>query len=118
MHEYKARITRVIDGDTFEATVDLGFNVWIDATFRVLNLDTPETHRPSCKAEKIHGERAKARAKELLEGKELVIRTFKGDETGKYGRYLASVALEDGRDYASVMEAEGLVKLFSYPEEL
>ena len=45
MYDYKAVVTKVKDGDTFCATVRLGYNVKMDLTFRVLDLDTPETRR-------------------------------------------------------------------------
>ena len=112
MYTYKATITRVVDGDTFDADVDLGFGIVARHRFRIDGIDTPETWRPINENEHAHGEKATARAKELLEGKTLNLVTKK--KSGIYGRYSAVVTIEDGRDYATVMIEEGFEKLDSY----
>jgi len=111
VYTYKAHITRIVDGDTVKAKISLGFSITVDETFRIKDIDTPETHRPKSEAERIHGRAATARAKELLEGKEVIITTYK---TGKYGRYIASIELSDGSDFGSVMIAEGFQKRTDY----
>lgn len=112
MYEYSATITRVVDGDTVDCTVDLGFNLFKKVRFRILNIDTPETYRPRNEAEKVHGLAATARAEELLLYQTLLV------ETGKFGKYrwLASIVLADGRDYAAVMKVEGFEKRKSYAD--
>jgi micrococcal nuclease len=112
MYTYKAKITRVVDGDTFDAEVDLGFGIVARHRFRVADIDTPETWRPINESEAAHGEKASDRAKALLEGKTLTLVTKK--KSGIYGRYSAVVTLEDGRDFATVMIDEGFQKLDSY----
>lgn len=113
MYTYNCFIKRVIDGDTFIGIVDLGFSVKKEERFRVANIDTPESWRPKTESEKKHGEAAKKRAIELLEGKTLVIKTGK---TGKYGRYITEVILPDNLDYARVMIQEGFEKRDNYTD--
>lgn len=115
MYEYLATITRVIDGDTIEATVELGFGITQNMKFRVIAdtheyFDTPETWRPKSEEEAAHGELAKTRAIELLEGKTLRISSVK---KGKY-RYLCKIKLENGIDYADTMVNEGFQKRNEY----
>jgi len=111
MYTYKAIITRVVDGDTFKADIDLGFKIKMSSTFRVLDLDTPETYRPINEAERSHGKQATSRAKELLLGKEVTLFSRK---KGKYGRYLCDVILESGENFSEIMKREGLQKRESY----
>ena len=112
MYEYKAKITNIVDGDTFDASVDIGFSITINHRFRVIGLDTPETYRPKCLSEKEHGIKATERAKELLLDKEVIIKSER--VVGIYGRYGATITLADGRDFATVMLNEGFQKLDSY----
>jgi len=112
MYEYKAEITRVVDGDTFDAIVDVGFNIKIKKRFRVMNLDTPESWRPRNDAEKKHAMEANDRARVLLDDKIVTIRSHTVE--GIYGRYSAEVILPDGRDYATVMKRHGCEKKESY----
>jgi micrococcal nuclease len=112
MYEYKAQIINIIDGDTFEAVVDLGFNVLIKQTFRVLNYDAPETFRPKSEEERRHGELAKNKAIELLDKKIVKIKTKK-DKTDKYGRYLADIDLGE-KTFSQIMISENLQKKETY----
>ena len=93
MYTYKAKILRVIDGDTVEAVVDLGLTTYTKEHLRLYDIDCPELFRPSCAAEKEHAREAKAFVENLVLGKDVLIRTFK-DKTGKYGRYIADILLE------------------------
>ncbi|MFV0444649.1 MAG: thermonuclease family protein, partial [Planctomycetaceae bacterium] len=91
MYEYRARITRVIDGDTVEAEIDLGFHVRFTATLRLTGINAPETRG----SERAQGLAATQYLNSLLDDltgdtRELLIRTQK-DRTGKYGRYLAEL---------------------------
>jgi micrococcal nuclease len=88
MFQYNAVVTKVVDGDTIYATVDLGFNVFHKVKLRLSKIDTPEIFRPSCEEEKQHGLEAKAFLSELVLNQDVVIATSK---TGKYGRWIAEV---------------------------
>jgi len=91
MYEYFARVTRVVDGDTFTADFDLGFGILRRGVkIRLANVDTPETFRPYNSAEREHGQRAKTFVKDRIEGRDVIIRTKK-DKKGKYGRLVADV---------------------------
>jgi endonuclease YncB( thermonuclease family) len=111
-YRYKARIKRVIDSDTVDAILDLGFGVNIKRRFRIINFDGPEIWRPRNDKEEAHGTKAHIRAEELLLNKILIFQTSK--EPGIYGRYSASITLEDGRDFATVMINEGFQKKETY----
>ena len=66
MYEYKCRVRRVVDGDTVDVDIDLGFGIWLnDERVRIMGIDTPES-RTSDNIEKMFGKAAKARLKELL----------------------------------------------------
>jgi micrococcal nuclease len=120
-YEVDATLKRIVDGDTMEFLVDPGFDVQFTITVRVKNIDTPETYRPSCEAEKLHGEKASKRAKELLTdpltGEPVPVKliSYKRQfDRGFYSRYLVHIILPDGRDYGDVMREEGLEKLDTY----
>jgi micrococcal nuclease len=91
MYEYRARIVRVIDGDTVEAEVDLGFHISFLRTLRLFGINTPETKGVS----RPQGLAARDFLIHLIDththgNSELIIRTEK-DATGKYGRLLATL---------------------------
>ncbi|MCF8019836.1 MAG: thermonuclease family protein [Vallitaleaceae bacterium] len=111
-YRYKGFVSRVVDGDTVDAILDLGFGIAVSQRLRIDDFDAPESWRPRNEAEKEHGEAAKARAKELLEGEEVLFTTSKA--IGIYGRYGASIQLADGRSYKDIMISEGLVKRDEY----
>ena len=88
MYQYKAIITRCIDGDTLEARIDLGFNIMVNETFRIYGIDTPESFgAKKCEA----GFVAKEVVKNMVEGKEFVVDIMKKD---KYGRWLMTINME------------------------
>lgn len=107
MYTYKAIVDRVIDGDSYEMTISVGFDVWVKTKFRLRGVDTPETHRPKSEKEKAHGERATAAVKLLIEGKEVTVKSYK---TGKYGRYICDVLTEDDVDLATFLIENDLLK--------
>tara|TARA_R100000008_G_scaffold86663_1_gene80731 strand:- start:6822 stop:7181 length:360 start_codon:yes stop_codon:yes gene_type:complete len=88
MYEYKAKVTKVVDGDTVDALIDCGFSVFTHQRIRLLGINAPES-RTRDKKEKKRGLAAKARLKELIrEGRgRFLVRTFM-DKRGKYGRLL------------------------------
>ena len=110
MYEYRVNVTRVVDGDTVDVDIDLGFGVWLkDERVRIMGIDTPES-RTSDKVEKKFGLAAKARLKSLL-GKQAILKTQVNksgeDMKGKFGRILGDFVAEDGRMVTEVMVAEG-----------
>lgn len=110
MYNYRVLVTRVVDGDTFEGTVDLGFYVKTEQTFRLLGVDTPEIFHPKSKEEKELGMRAKEFVQNVMLGKTVEIISRK---TGKYGRWLALVTVDyNGRkeDLAELLIEQKLTK--------
>jgi len=110
MYEYKCTIVRVIDGDTVDVDIDLGFGIIMaDERVRIMGIDTPES-RTSDKVEKLFGKAAKARLQELL-GETSILRTQINkngeDMKGKFGRVLGDFVAKDGRMVTEVMTEEG-----------
>ncbi len=89
MYEYKAKITRVVDGDTLKALVDVGFKIHHDVTLRLFGIDCPETRTRNLE-EKEKGFEAKDRVIELLEISNYEV-NIKSHGVDKYGRCLAEV---------------------------
>jgi len=113
MYEYKALVTRVVDGDTFDLVVDLGFEISFAMRVRLKGIDTPETWRPKTDAERVHGEAATKFVSLLIENQYVTIRSHK---LGIYGRYEADVALLDGTDLATLLKEEGFEKRSDYSD--
>ena len=85
--EYQAELIKVLDGDTIDCWIDLGFNLKIKKRVRYMGIDTWES-RTRDKDEKVKGLAAKARNKELLEQGVFKIKSF---GTGKFGRVLGEI---------------------------
>jgi len=112
VYTYKAKVIKIVDGDTMDVVTDLGFNMTMKIRLRVMNIDTPEVFKPESEAEALHGAEASRRAKELLLDKEVTIQTFK--DASAYNRYSAKVTLSDGRDFCEIMLKEGYQKKEKY----
>ena len=89
-HGYNCKLDRVVDGDTCDAMIDLGFSTWKKIRIRFYGVDTWES-RTRDKEEKVKGLAAKARNKELLESGLFKIVSH---GTGKFGRVLGEVFVE------------------------
>lgn len=108
MFQYKAVITNVVDGDTFDMDIDLGFHIHIHERVRLLDIDTPEKFGK----EKQLGLIMKQYATNNFLGKEVVIKSEKGDvasDTDSFGRWLVRVDV-DGKDVCSIYNSLGLNK--------
>ena len=83
MYEYKCKILRVVDGDTVDVDIDLGFGVWMHKErVRINGIDTPES-RTRDKEEKVFGLAAKERVKELLPIGSMQVLKTEIDKSGK-----------------------------------
>ena len=93
---YRAKLVKVVDGDTIDALIDVGFDIWVKKRIRYKGIDTWES-RTRDLDEKKKGLAAKARNKELLESVSNKSGYFriKSYGTGKYGRVLADVYIHD-----------------------
>ncbi len=109
MNEYDAKVLKVIDGDTVDVDIDLGFGIVLtDERVRIMGIDTPES-RTSDKIEKLFGLAAKDRLKELL-GEETVLITKDDkhgeDMKGKFGRVLGDFRV-GGKTATEILIEEG-----------
>jgi micrococcal nuclease len=98
MYEYRVKkVHKVVDGDTIDVDIDLGFSVSFFSRVRLAGIDTPESRTTDAK-EKVLGLEVKEKLKkELAAAKDVVIKTEKPDSSEKYGRILGWVFL-DGSD--------------------
>jgi|TARA_R110000796_G_scaffold227900_1_gene344877 micrococcal nuclease len=93
---YKGKLERVVDGDTIDALIDVGFDIWVKKRIRYKGIDTWESRTRNLE-EKAKGLEAKARNKELLEvvsDKPGYFR-IKSYGVGKYGRVLGEIFIRD-----------------------
>ena len=93
---YKAKLERVVDGDTVDALIDLGFDTWVKKRIRYMGVDAWESRTRNL-AEKEKGLAAKARNKELIEKVSARPGYFllKSHGLGKYGRVLGEIFIQD-----------------------
>ena len=89
-YNYSAKLVRVVDGDTADAMIDLGFNVWVKKRIRFYGVDTWEC-RTRNKEEKVKGLAAKAYVKDLLENSDKGKFKIVSHGVGKYGRCLGEL---------------------------
>lgn len=122
MNEYEVEVIKVVDGDTVDVDIDLGFGITLrDERVRIMGIDTPES-RTSDKVEKVFGLASKERLKELLKDNPVLI-TFDDkngeDMKGKFGRILGDFKLLDGRKVTDVLIEEGhAVRYYGQNKEL
>src|SRR6056300_1764178 len=84
------KVIKVIDGDTIDVILDMGFDIMYKQRVRLFGIDTPES-RTRDKVEKKYGLMAKKFLQENLKKGKLIIKTHKGSETGKFGRILGEI---------------------------
>jgi micrococcal nuclease len=96
MYEYRATLDRVVDGDTVDLNIDLGFHVWFNSTrVRLRRVDTPEK-RTSDLLEKHFGYIATDFVLDkLINAKKIVVRTVIDGRQDKYGRILGEITVDD-----------------------
>ena len=91
MYEYRCKLIRVIDGDTMDIDIDLGFGVWLKGErVRLYGIATPESRTRDLE-EKRYGLAAKAFATKFLDDEWLVLKTKEYDAKGKFGRILGEL---------------------------
>jgi len=108
MYTYKIKLDRVIDGDTIDAYIDLGFDVSVKKRIRFMGINTPESRTRDLE-EKAKGLAAKDRVKNLLEGTDTII--LKSHGVGKYGRCLGEIMLDtvDGQEKLTLVSLNELL---------
>ena len=108
MYEYRVKIIKVVDGDTVDVDIDLGFGVTLtDERVRIMGIDTPES-RTRDKVEKVFGKAAKQALLDML-GKTSILKTQINrdgeDMKGKFGRILGDFIIDRNGDSISVVQA-------------
>jgi micrococcal nuclease len=95
---YRGKLERVVDGDTIDALIDVGFDVWVKKRIRYKGIDTWESRTRNLE-EKAKGLQAKARNKELLEivSDKPGYFLLKSYGVGKYGRVLGEIFIRDAK---------------------
>jgi len=89
------QILKVVDGDTIDASIDLGFDISLEKRIRLAGIDTPESRTTNVK-EKAMGLESKEWLKKTLEGsKDILIKTELPDSTEKYGRIIGHLFIND-----------------------
>ena len=109
MYKYNAKLDRVVDGDTVDAMIDLGFDTWVHKRIRLLGIDAPET-RTRDLVEKQAGFASKERLEALLgpEGSPFVLHSLSLD---KYGRVLGVLWVDD-RNINDTLLQEGHAEVY------
>ena len=106
-NEYDVEVIKVVDGDTVDVDIDLGFGICLkDERVRIMGIDTPES-RTSDKVEDLFGEAAKARLKALMKngGKLITTEDKSGEDMkGKFGRILGDFKVEYNGEMKRVTE--------------
>tara|TARA_B100001109_G_scaffold63584_1_gene52063 strand:+ start:2722 stop:3081 length:360 start_codon:yes stop_codon:yes gene_type:complete len=91
MYKYNAKLDRVVDGDTVDALVDLGFDTWKKVRIRMHGMNAPESRTRNLE-EKAKGIAAKVRLEELLESGRFILQSM---GVGKFGRCLGIIYVND-----------------------
>lgn len=109
MFEYRADILKILDGDTVDVDIDLGFGIWLrNERVRIMGIDTPESRTRNLE-EKKFGLAAKEHLKNLL-GKKAILKTevINGEDAkGKFGRILGDFITSDGRKCGEILIEKG-----------
>lgn len=104
---YKGLVTRVVDGDTVDIAVDVGFRMTANIRFRIRGFDAPEITRPSSPEELVAGRIAKNFAVAILSQQTVTVKSYK---EAVYNRWDADIILPGGEDFATMMIQAGHVK--------
>lgn len=101
------KVIKVVDGDTIDVLIDLGFDTHVKKRIRLNGINAPESRTRNLEEKKL-GLAAKSRLKELCENKDLILKSF---GVGKYGRVLGEI-FNHGASINNVMVAEGHAKFY------
>ena len=111
MYEYEMKVIRIIDGDTIDGQVDLGFKVHHNVRIRLFGINTPEVRTRDAE-EKVRGKAATERVRELLSGADRLV--LKSHGIGKFGRCLGEITVvnfradeDESKDLTQTLLAEG-----------
>ena len=117
MYEYACKVDRVVDGDTCDVTLDLGFKILHKCRVRLYGIDTPES-RTRNKDEKARGLLAKAYLVDAIDsGDKVVIQTKLKDSKGKFGRVLGDVVVDGVNINQSMIKDHHAVAYFGQSKQ-
>ena len=112
MYEYGCKVTRVVDGDTIDVDLDLGFDIIYKCRVRLYGIDTPES-RTRNKDEKVRGKLAAKFLQDAIDnGTKVVLRSKLKDSKGKYGRVLGEIIVDNINLNVSMIEKNLAVAYF------
>ena len=100
------KIIKIVDGDTIDVMLDLGFDIMYKSRVRLFGIDTPESRTRDLEEKKYGLMSKKFLQDELKSAKKISIKTYKGEETGKFGRILGDVFV-DGKSVNMKMVRAG-----------
>ena len=110
MYEYRWKILRVVDGDTVDVDIDLGFGIWHHKErVRIYGLDAPES-RTRDKIEKVFGKFAKQCVKDWLPTGSIQKLVTEKDKSGKYGRVLGKFKVFNKQEDREMFLADWLIE--------
>ncbi len=96
MYEYHVKkVNKIVDGDTIDVDIDLGFDVSFSSRVRLAGIDTPESRTTDLKEKALGVEVKEKIKKEIAAAKDIVIKTEKPDSSEKYGRILGWLFLDN-----------------------
>ena len=117
MYEYGCKVTRVVDGDTVDVILDLGFSILHKCRVRLYGIDTPES-RTRDKDEKVRGKLAAKFLQDAIDnGKKVVLRSKLKDSKGKYGRVLGEIIVDNINLNVSMIEKNLAVAYFGQSKD-
>jgi|TARA_R110000751_G_scaffold94805_1_gene185094 micrococcal nuclease len=106
MYEYACKIDRVVDGDTMDVTIDLGFSIQYKTRVRLVGINTPEKRTRDLE-EKARGIKASAYAVQWWASQEKITIVTALDKKGKFGRVLGRLIGDDGECLNDVLVRDG-----------
>ena len=117
MYEYSCTVERVVDGDTVDVVLNLGFDILYKCRVRLYGIDTPESRTRNLD-EKARGKMAGAFLKEAIDnGTKVVIQTKLKDSRGKFGRVLGNVVVDGININQSMIDHFHAVAYFGQSKE-
>ena len=117
MYEYNCTVERVVDGDTIDVVLDLGFDILYKSRVRLYGIDTPESRTRNLD-EKVRGKMASAFLRKAIEeGEKVCIQTKLKDSRGKFGRVLGDVVVDGVNINQSMVDNHHAVKYFGQSKD-
>lgn len=111
MYEYKATILKVVDGDTVDLRISLGFHSYLDIRARLARINTAELNSTD-QVQRELAVKARDRVVELTKTPDCTIQSFKPYKTDKYGRWLVELYNVNGVNINDILLTEKLAQFY------